>query len=210
MTTNNDDTPASEIRAVAEGVYDDLSQVIDMREATEGADECLEESCNEPSNAAGDEEFLRQLAEMDNRVHSDLRMELTRPSCQPDTHEWFVFSTSLAQVWIMVHCRVCRSIGTVKYPTMAEWDTACDAASKPYRWVDSSRVTILSIKLTDRNGNGDMQPHLAEAFDILCRLVQDGEPIPAEIVVPLEDDNELTWKTVGLLEAVKQQIAAST
>lgn len=209
MTTNDDDTPAGEIRAVAEGVYDELSQVIDKREATEGADECLEESCNEPSNAAGDEEFLRQLAEMDNSVHSDMRPESTWPSCQPDTHEWFVFSTSLAQVWIMVHCRVCRSIGTVKYPTTAEWDTACDAASKPYRWVDNSRVTILSFNLTDRNENGDMQPYLAEAFDMLCRLLQGGGPIPDEIVVPLEDDNELTWKTAGLLEAVKQRIEAS-
>jgi hypothetical protein len=65
--------------------------------------------------------------------------------------------------------------------------------------------------LRTRSGVGDRekQPHLGEAFDILCRLVQDGKPVPPEIVVPLEDDNRLTWKTTGLLEAVKQQIAAS-
>jgi hypothetical protein len=64
-------------------------------------------------------------------------------------------------------------------------------------------------QILGEDGISEGNPHMSEAFDILCRLVQNGEPIPAEIVVPLEDDNELTWKTVGLLEAVKQHIAAS-
>lgn len=64
-------------------------------------------------------------------------------------------------------------------------------------------------QILGEDGISEENPHIAEAFDILCRLVQNGEPIPAEIVVPLEDDNQMTWKTVGLLEAVKKQIAAS-
>lgn len=65
--------------------------------------------------------------------------------------------------------------------------------------------------LRPRNGEIEMDspPHLAEAFDIFCRLLLSGEKIPDEIVMPLEDDNELTWKTAGLLEAVKKLIAAS-
>lgn len=64
-------------------------------------------------------------------------------------------------------------------------------------------------QILGEDGNSQENPHLAEAFDILCRLVDEGEPIPTEIVVPLEDNNQMTWKTAGLLEAVKQQIAAS-
>ncbi len=55
----------------------------------------------------------------------------------------------------------------------------------------------------------DKQPHLAEAFEILCQTIHDGAPVPAEIVVSLEDENELTWGTLELLDAVKQKIATA-
>lgn len=90
-------------------------------------------------------------------------------------------------------------------------DRPCDSAEdQEYAFEFADLLYKRHLRTRSGDGSGDKQPHLAEAFDILCRLVQDGEQIPAEIVVPLEDDNELTWKTVGLLEAVKQQIAATS
>lgn len=89
-------------------------------------------------------------------------------------------------------------------------DRPCDSEEdRKYAFEFANLLYKRHLRTRNGDGNRDTQPHLAEAFHILCRLVQDGEPIPAEIVVPLEDDNELTWKTAGLLEAVKQQIAAS-
>lgn len=55
----------------------------------------------------------------------------------------------------------------------------------------------------------DKQPHLAEAFEILCQTIHECAPVPAEIVVSLEDENELTWGTLELLDAVKQKIATA-
>lgn len=88
-------------------------------------------------------------------------------------------------------------------------DHPCDSAEDQEYAFEFADLIYKRHLRTRNDGDCDDRPHLAEAFDILCRLVQDGEPIPAEIVVPLEDDNELTWKTAGLLEAVKKQIAAS-
>ena len=56
----------------------------------------------------------------------------------------------------------------------------------------------------------DDAPHLAEAFEILCDKVQTEKPVPTEIVVPLEDDNEVRWNTGKLLDEVKKRIASAT
>jgi hypothetical protein len=50
---------------------------------------------------------------------------------------------------------------------------------------------------------------VAEAFEILCQTIHGGAPVPAEIVAPFEDENELTWDTLELLDAVTQKIAPS-
>jgi len=73
------------------------------------------------------------------------------------------------------------------------------------------RLNRLEVRVNRFLGCDDEhnEPHLAEAFDILCGLVQEGTPVPVEIVVLLEDDNELTWKTEGLLDAIKRRISAS-
>lgn len=89
-------------------------------------------------------------------------------------------------------------------------DRPCESA-EDRKYALAFAELLYKRHLRPRNGgmDTDSPPHLAEAFDIFCRLVLSGEKIPAEIVMPLEDDNELTWRTAGLLEAVKQQIAAS-
>lgn len=113
-----------------------------------------------------------------------------------------------------------QMLGQYEQETIIEWPSDSIVTVIRNHWCERyatkghfERAVIGRFSLGQILGEGGISegtPHMAEAFDILCRLVQDGEPIPAEIVVPLEDDNELTWKTVGLLEAVKQQIAAST
>lgn len=112
-----------------------------------------------------------------------------------------------------------QMLGQYEQETIIEWPSDSIVTVFRNHWCERyatnghfERAVIGRFTLGQILGEGGISegnPHMAEAFDILCRLVQDGEPIPAEIVVPLEDDNELTWKTVGLLEAVKKQIAAS-
>lgn len=57
-------------------------------------------------------------------------------------HEWVVFSTALQEGWLMVQCVECGLHGTVNDPTKEEWAAAFHSPSKPYRWADSSRVTV--------------------------------------------------------------------
>lgn len=49
-------------------------------------------------------------------------------------HEWVVFSTAVADVYIMVQCCTCGSVGVIKESTMEEWGEAFYAPSRPYRW----------------------------------------------------------------------------
>ena len=57
-------------------------------------------------------------------------------------HKWVVYSTALAEVWLMLKCLYCGAHGSVDYPTSEEWGEAFDAASNPYTWPAKSRVTI--------------------------------------------------------------------
>lgn len=57
-------------------------------------------------------------------------------------HEWVVFSTALAERWLMLQCVRCHLHGTINEPSSDEWSTAFHAPSQPYRWIDSERVTI--------------------------------------------------------------------
>jgi hypothetical protein len=61
------------------------------------------------------------------------------PECY---HEWFVISTVLDEVSLMVQCANCEARGTVDDPTREEWSRAFSAPSNPYRWHDESRVRI--------------------------------------------------------------------
>ena len=65
---------------------------------------------------------------------------------KPDhMHEWVLFSTALAEGWLMVQCVQCGLHGTVNDPTKEEWSAAFYAPSKPYRWKDDSRVITCSV-----------------------------------------------------------------
>lgn len=57
-------------------------------------------------------------------------------------HDWWVYSTAIAQGWLMVECRITGKKGTVRDPSKKEWTDAFTAPSKPYRWTDNSRVTV--------------------------------------------------------------------
>lgn len=37
---------------------------------------------------------------------------------EPDSHEWIVYGTSLAERWVRLNCVVCESMGTVGEPTI--------------------------------------------------------------------------------------------
>lgn len=60
-------------------------------------------------------------------------------------HEWVVFSTALAQGWLMLQCVRCGRHGTVDDPSKKEWSDAYHAPSAPYRWADDGRVTRRDI-----------------------------------------------------------------
>jgi hypothetical protein len=57
-------------------------------------------------------------------------------------HHWVVFSTALGEGWLMLQCVDCGQHGTVNAPTKKEWERAFHAPSRPYRWVDESRVHV--------------------------------------------------------------------
>jgi hypothetical protein len=57
-------------------------------------------------------------------------------------HQWVVYSTAMAEVWLMLECFFCGAHGSVDDPSSAEWSEAFHAPSNPYEWSDKSRVTI--------------------------------------------------------------------
>ena len=49
-------------------------------------------------------------------------------------HDWFVFSTAIRDVVLMLECQVTGAFGIVRKPTKEEWSEAFYASSNPYRW----------------------------------------------------------------------------
>ena len=60
------------------------------------------------------------------------------------TRDWWVFSTALEDVVLMLECRNTGAYGIVRNPTRKEWREAFYAPSKPYRWTQPERVEIVS------------------------------------------------------------------
>ena len=58
--------------------------------------------------------------------------------------DWWVVSTALLDVVLIVHCRRTGAMGVVRDPTSPEWGQAFYAPDSPYRWADHSRVEVLS------------------------------------------------------------------
>jgi hypothetical protein len=98
-------------------------------------------------------------------------------------HEWVVFSTALADGWLMLQCIECGKHGTVEDPTKEEWSDAFSAPSRPYRWRDDTRVTIK---------DGDASCHVMRRGTQRCQCYDrrgilepgDYERVPAEITRP--------------------------
>lgn len=57
-------------------------------------------------------------------------------------HTWVVFSTALGDGWIMLQCVDCGLHATVEDPTSEEWGQAFHAPSRPYQWLDETRVVV--------------------------------------------------------------------
>lgn len=57
-------------------------------------------------------------------------------------HQWIVFSTALADVFLMVYCE-CGDYGIVREPSKKEWSDAFHAPSNPYPWNEPERVEII-------------------------------------------------------------------
>jgi hypothetical protein len=58
------------------------------------------------------------------------------------THDWFVYSTALAEGHLMLRCSTCAAHGYVPDPSRIEWARAFTAPSRPYRWGDAARVKV--------------------------------------------------------------------
>ncbi len=57
-------------------------------------------------------------------------------------YEWWVFSTAIAEGWLMLYCGKTGQTGSVRDPSREEWSEAFHAPSNHYRWYDDERVTI--------------------------------------------------------------------
>jgi len=78
-------------------------------------------------------------------VETDTDSTNERQSSSPNSdhhHTWVVFSTALGDGWIMLQCVDCGMHATVEDPTSEEWGQAFHAPSRPYQWLDETRIVI--------------------------------------------------------------------
>jgi hypothetical protein len=57
--------------------------------------------------------------------------------------EWWVFSTCITDVTLLLQCRKTGDVGIVKDPSLDEWRDAFHAPGNPYPWQDASRVEVI-------------------------------------------------------------------
>lgn len=65
------------------------------------------------------------------------------PTAAPVEREWWVFSTAIKDVVLMLTCAKTGAYGIVRDPSRVEWKAAFFAPTEPYRWHDDSRVEIV-------------------------------------------------------------------
>jgi hypothetical protein len=132
---------------------------------------------------------VREKADSERSNVSDQPCEC-RPAVGRTDHEWVVFSTALADRYLMVQCVECGLMGSIDDPSEEEWDEAFHAPSRRYRWRNDSRITL----------RGDDLLHVIRATEATrgegvacCRQLQIGEyeRFPAEFMAPLERMTEL-------------------
>ncbi len=66
-----------------------------------------------------------------------------QPDTKPD-HDWWVFSTCIGTVELMLRCAKTDAFAVVPNPTEEEWKRAYYAPKNPYRWPKSEygRVVV--------------------------------------------------------------------
>lgn len=65
----------------------------------------------------------------------------TKPDPRADERKWQVYSTALAECWLMLECVATGAQGVVKDPSAEEWSAHYTDNPKP--WHDNSRVTLM-------------------------------------------------------------------
>ena len=88
----------------------------------------------EPTKEYTVEEFTTELQEIDSIVFAQID--------DHHNHTFAVFSTAVADSWLMLQCVDCGLHGTVEDPTSEEWSQAFHAPSRPYQWLDETRVVL--------------------------------------------------------------------
>lgn len=58
-------------------------------------------------------------------------------------HKWYVFSTNVTDVTLMLQCDVTGEFGIVIDPSKEEWADGFYAPDENYRWYDNSRVKYM-------------------------------------------------------------------
>jgi len=64
-----------------------------------------------------------------------------KPDPRAAERKWQVYSTALAECWLMLECVATGAQGVVKDPTKQEWCAHYTGNPKP--WHDNSRVTLM-------------------------------------------------------------------
>lgn len=63
---------------------------------------------------------------------------------QTQEREWWVFSTAIQEVVLILMCNKTGATGIVRDPSADEWREAFYAPGRPYQWHDHSRVEVLN------------------------------------------------------------------
>ena len=58
--------------------------------------------------------------------------------------EWWVVSTAIQEVVLLLECGRTGAVGIVRDPSANEWGSAFNAPSETYRWFDDTRVELLA------------------------------------------------------------------
>lgn len=123
----------------------------------------------------------------------------TSPTCH---HRWAVFSTAIAEGWLMLQCIQCGQHGTVVNPSETEWAKAFHAPKRPYRWVQGERVCVQPQKTASYvalDDDGCLQRVPREIISSLPRInAKEAEELVGLIHLVEEAgmDSELFWRFI--------------